>query len=103
MTDEADNVGPDCDDTLLEMEYNPGTSPSTAVIEAIASVEDVDPVGLSTAGGVTLHDYVDPDGLDRLLTNGGGDDLSISLCINEYTMRMDSDRIVVAHTPNARE
>ena len=94
-----DDAGIGGDEILIEKEYNQSvTSPSMAVIEAIASVEDTDPVCLSTFEGTTLYDYVDTDALDRLLTDGGVDDLSITLTTDEYTVWMEEDRIIVAHT-----
>ena len=49
---------------------------------------------------MTLHDYVDIAALDRLLTDGGVDDLSIIFSVDEYIVALERDRIAVADTPN---
>lgn len=96
---DSDAIGRSEDKILVEKEYDKSEiSPSTAVVEVIALVEDVDPVGLSTAEGITLHDYIDADALDRLLTDDRIDDLSIIFSIDEYTVWMESDRITVTDT-----
>ncbi|PSP78115.1 hypothetical protein BRC81_08715 [Halobacteriales archaeon QS_1_68_20] len=58
----------DGSEELIRSEYDWTTSdPSTAVVEAIALVEDTDPVALSRAQEITPSDSVDPDALDRLV------------------------------------
>ena len=68
------------------------TPPSIAVVDAIASVEGVDPVSLSTVGGTTLYDHVDPDALDRLL---GAEGVQISFEVGMYTVQVVPDTVTV--------
>lgn len=64
------------------------SSVSTALIYAIAELEDVDPMDLDFA----LGDYVACDALDRILESGDGDPVvRVSLSVRDYD--------VVAHSP----
>lgn len=95
---DADSSGVDREDSVVEIAYNDGSpSPSTAVIEAIASLEDVCPVELSTSDRITISDHVDPDALDRLLTDDAKDTVEISFDIDVYTVRICSDTVTVTH------
>jgi hypothetical protein len=51
----------------LELEIDSETPPSTAVIEAIAEYQDVDPTDLDHP----LFEVIDPDGLDSLIGHNG--------------------------------
>jgi hypothetical protein len=98
---DLERAGIDGDGTLIEAEYHrSATAPSTAVIEAIAAVEEVDPVALSSIEGITLHDYVDSDALDRLFTDRGVDDISVTFTVDEYTVCIERSEITIGHTEN---
>lgn len=71
------------------------TSPSIAIIDAIATLENVDPVGLSSTLDTTLFDYVDPDALDTLVTDDGN--ILISFTIDEYTVQIDENTLVICY------
>lgn len=87
--------------TLVTDEYDRRiTPPSIAVIEAIASVEDVDPIDVSSANGMTLHDHVDTDALDRLLAAGSGTAVSITFPVTEYRVWIESDEITIVDRDN---
>jgi hypothetical protein len=93
-----DDVQIDADVILAENEYNlSATSPSTAVIESIASVEGLDPFSWSTTNGTTLYDFVDPEALDRLLANGSDNNVSITFAVGNYTVWIDRNKIVIAN------
>lgn len=51
----------------LRSDWSEHGVPSTAVVETVAAARDVDAVELPP-----LNDHIDPDALDRLLTDGGG-------------------------------
>ena len=92
----SNNTGIGGEEPLIEIAYNTGfTAPSTAVVEAIASIEDVCPIELSTSGRLTLTDYVDPDALDQLFTGEDVDDIMISFSIDEYTVWIRKGKIRV--------
>lgn len=76
------------------------TAPSIAIIETIASVEGVDPVALAAGGGSTLHEYVDPELLDKLVTNGRENRVSISVTIDGYTVRIEGTELIVEPIQN---
>ncbi|WP_418281921.1 HalOD1 output domain-containing protein [Halorubrum sp. DTA98] len=107
MNDEvpnSDDIGVCGEDTLIKTEYDPVvTSPSAAVIEAIASVKDTDPATLSEVAGITLYDYLDPDALNRLFTHEDVDEISVTFSIDEYTVWMEGNKIAVAHTTNTSQ
>lgn len=71
------------------------TAPSIAIIEAIASVEDVDPVALTAGEESTLREYVDPELLDRLVTNARQDRISITITVDSYTVRIEGTELIV--------
>ncbi|MFW6316849.1 MAG: HalOD1 output domain-containing protein [Halorubrum sp.] len=104
MEDEAWNSchdGAGGDGSRVTREYNRSTtSPSTAVIEAIASIEDTDPLSLSLGGTLTLHDHFDPDALDGLFAHETAGDMSISLTVGEYTVRIERDAVAAERTAN---
>lgn len=54
---------------MKNLESGLGVTPSTAVIEAIAEYEGVDPLDLKQP----LHDVIDTDALDALIGDGGVD------------------------------
>ena len=71
------------------------TPPSIAVVDAIASVEGVDPASLSAVGGTTLYDHVDPDALDRLLGSADAEAVRIDFTIGSYTVRVGPETVTV--------
>lgn len=69
------------------------TKPSIAVIDAIATLENVDPVDLSTILETTLFDHINPDALNSLVTKEST--ISISFSIDEYLIRIDDKGLVI--------
>ena len=69
------------------------TTPSMAVIDAIASVENTEPTDVVEELDTTLFDHVDPEALDALIT--GDNPVSISFTIDEYEVRFDGDTLEV--------
>lgn len=75
-------------------------TPSTAIVEAIAGIEDIDPADSQHDLGIRLYDHVDPTALDRIIT---GDDASSAVTIdltienaNRYSVRVrNTGRLVV--------
>jgi hypothetical protein len=83
-----------------EYEYVNQEEPlTTAIIEALARVENVDPVDLE----VSLYDAVDPDLIDALgqtiATSSGGDpDWWYQFTLDPYTVEISSDGTISVHT-----
>lgn len=72
------------------------TSPSTALIEALASVNDTDPIALLEGEDFSVGEYVDLDALDRLMTDGRETDVeSITLSIDGYAVQITDDEVVI--------
>ena len=67
--------------------------PSVAVVRAIADLEGVDPLELSTTHVGRLTEYVHPDALDVLVTET--DDISVSFSVGEYRVEIDDDELTV--------
>lgn len=72
--------------------------PSTAIIEAIASIEGADPVGLAESWGTTLYDQVDPDALDKLVRNGHENSTAVTFTIGDYAVWIGGSELIVAAT-----
>jgi hypothetical protein len=71
--------------------------PSTAAIEAIASIEGSDPLDLGASGETILYDNIDPDALDKLVTSGQENNIAITFTIADYTVWIGGSDLVVAH------
>ena len=54
-----------------------------------AILENVDPTDLP----ITLHDYVDPESLDALMTNSSC--LTISFTVDEYQIRITGNDLLI--------
>ena len=73
----------------VETVYDEETPASIAVIQAICSIEDVDPGDAVTDLGITLYDHVDPGALDAILATGDGDgSITIDFSIDGYRVRI---------------
>jgi len=82
---------------VFETEYDwSNTAPSVAVINTIATIENVEPTKLSVAFDTTLFDHIEPEALDALITEGNKITISFSygnyrIQINENTLRVSID------------
>lgn len=63
---------------------------STVIIEAIASLEGVDPIDLD----VSLYEAVDLDALDAL-SSDRADDVTVTFVVEEYRVEVATDATVV--------
>jgi len=66
------------------------SSVSTAVIEAIADIESVEPTALD----LTLYDAVDLDALERLC-EGSDEDLVMEFTVEDYRVRVRGSTSVI--------
>jgi hypothetical protein len=74
----------------VSQQYDWGeTNPSIAIVEAVADLEGTEPAAVE----VTLHEHVDADALDILLSNGRY--VSVSFTLGEYHVRIDGDVLTV--------
>lgn len=64
-------------------------TPSVAVIEAIATVESVDPANFSPL----LHQHVNTEALDELVT--GSSNISVSFSFEGYQVQIDGDQLTI--------
>jgi hypothetical protein len=78
-------------------QYDWSTSrPSITVINAIAALENVEPTDLS----MTLHNHIDPEALDELVTTDSH--ITISFTLNEYPAWIDGDKLAITDDRIAR-
>lgn len=77
-----DSTGP----VHVESQYGEDVPPSIAIVRSIAVIEDVDPIDSPTDLGLTLHDHVDLEALDQLVS---GATTSTSITV-DFTV--DSDQ-----------
>lgn len=89
----------------VRVEYGHGRdiSPSTAIVEAIAFIEDVDPMDSAAELGIRLYDQIDPETLDQLINhNKSSKTVTVDLTIhndNQYSVHIrDTGRLVVEKT-----
>lgn len=71
------------------------TKPSTAAINALATVENADPVELATEIGIVLHDHVNPEALDALVRDGISEQTTVIFAVDDYQIRFEDDELVV--------
>ena len=91
----------------IEHEYDAETPASMAVIHAICTVTNVDPLDAPTELGFVLYEHVDPGALDTLLGDGTGDgETVVSFEITgeqTYTVDISDDgRIEVRRSSTSR-
>ncbi|WP_293032164.1 HalOD1 output domain-containing protein [Natronococcus sp.] len=62
-----------------------------AVIDALASLEDVRPVHLPAVLDDPLYDFIDPEALDALVTDKEA--ISVSFTVADYDVQIDGDKL----------
>lgn len=88
-----------------EYEYVDRDEPlTTAIIEALARVENMDPVALE----VSLYEAVDPDIINDLgqtitTTSGADSDWWYQFTLDPYTVEIGSDGKIIIHAPPEQE
>ncbi|WP_331232258.1 HalOD1 output domain-containing protein [Natronorarus salvus] len=85
---------PGCDDqdALVEMDLDGTTTASTAVILAIAELEDQSPLELDSQ----LHETIDGDALDRAIDSDTSN-ISVEFSYGAYQVRFENRHLFVAH------
>ena len=64
-----------------------------AVINALASLEDVKPVNLPAELDDPLYNSIDPEALDMIVTDKGS--ISISFTMADYYVQIDGDQLQI--------
>lgn len=67
------------------------TDPSTAVVTAIADLENTAPETMD----IVLFDYIDPEGLDTLVPAKNGSDLGVKFRIGDYDVKIEGNQLTV--------
>lgn len=82
----------DGDKESIQAQYDWSTiRPSLAVVNAISSIENAEPIDLS----ITLYDHINPEALDTLVIDDSN--ITISFTLNEYRIRIDGNRLVITY------
>lgn len=76
------------------------TDPSIAVVSALAAVTDTDPMAIGP-----LHDAVDTDALDAILTQGPveGSDVEVSFTVDDHDVTLGTGGTLSIRPPEATD
>ncbi|MWV39932.1 HalOD1 output domain-containing protein [Natrialba sp. INN-245] len=66
---------------IIEREYDPGTPASVAIVDELSTLEGTDLTPDEV--GFVLYEHVDPEALDRIVSDGDGD-VVVSVAIDDY-------------------
>lgn len=88
------SISSSADDQLrIEHQYDADVPPSIAIVQAIAAIEDVDPTDFQTDPGIRLYDQIDPEALNRLVTNNS----DVATVTVDLTLHNDHQYAVQIH------
>ncbi|ARS91478.1 HalOD1 output domain-containing protein [Natrarchaeobaculum aegyptiacum] len=73
-------------------EWN-GSTPSAAVLTAVAELEGDEPGSLPERLGYALYDYVDPEALDTILAHRPG--VTVTFALEQYDVEVSSTCLTV--------
>ena len=86
---------------IVEYEYDAETPASIAVVEAICTLENIDPMQMPTDGGFVLNDFIDPTALDSILGDGTGRGATVIsfevTARNTYAVDISDDGRIIIH------
>ncbi len=66
------------------------------MIDALATMESVDPTELLTVLETSLYEHVDPEALDILVRERKSESIAVTISIDRYQARFDSGELVVS-------
>ena len=72
------------------------TTPTVAIVNAIAGIENVEPTDLPTVLDTSLYDHVNPDALDTLVTEC--EHRVISFTVDDYRVRIKGNQLTIGPT-----
>lgn len=89
----------------VEQQYGENTPPSIAIVQAVAIIEDIDPMDFSPKLGLRLYDFIDPNALDELVDTSEEETVTIMLTLRnnpqyDVTVR-DTGKLVVTKQAEA--
>lgn len=83
------------DDELFSGQYTwSSTTPTVAVANAIAGIENVDATELSGALDTKLYDHVNPEALDTLVTDSNHP--VVSFTVDDYRVRITGNQLSIS-------
>ena len=86
----------DTDRTSVRSRYDWSTiAPSTAIVYALASLENARPVQLPSKLDGSLYEYIDPEALDRIIA--GKDAACIEFTVDEYDIRIEDETLEICY------
>ncbi len=69
------------------------TTPTVAIVNAIAGIENVESTDLPTTLDTHLYDHVDPEALDTLVTTSS--DPELSFVVDDYRVEIDGNQLSI--------
>ncbi|ELY66999.1 HalOD1 output domain-containing protein [Natrinema versiforme] len=69
------------------------TTPTVAIVNAIAGIEGVDPTDLSTVLGTTLYEQIDPEALDSLVSTGTHPEIAFT--VDGYRVEIEENNLSI--------
>ncbi|SDK71666.1 HalOD1 output domain-containing protein [Natronorubrum texcoconense] len=86
----SDRESPSGDETIRSRHDWAATSPSQAIVEAVATVEETTPVALVRETETTLYEYVDPEALDSLVGSDRSGSVAVAFDIDSLHVTVSS-------------
>ncbi len=81
-------------DRLIRRDYDwTNETPSTEIIDAIASIENIEPVDLPEQVDTPLYSVIDPEALNSVIT--GDSPAAVSFSYEGYHIRIDDSQLEI--------
>ncbi|SEP90363.1 HalOD1 output domain-containing protein [Natrinema salaciae] len=94
-TSRRDNTHPGRETVRAHYDWE-ATTPSQAIVEAVATVEETTPVALAREAGTTVYEHIDPDALDSLVGSDRTGVVEVAFDIDHHHITIASDgRLVI--------
>lgn len=69
---------------------------TSAVVDAIASAEQIEPTALPAQSGICLYDHINPEALDRMFApDRARGNVRVTFTVENYEIRIDRQRVTV--------
>ncbi|WP_226479664.1 HalOD1 output domain-containing protein [Natrinema amylolyticum] len=75
------------------------TTPTVAIVNAIAGIEGVEPTDLSTVLGTTLYEQINPEALDTVVITGTHPEIAFS--VDDYRVEIDGNELSITAPADA--
>lgn len=83
--------------SLLYQDQWSGSNPIPEIIESLADLEDTPPSELDSALGGPLYEYIDPETLEKIITQS--EDVTVSFAVEWYQIEIDDSQLSIYEEP----